>query len=302
MATKSLYELEDVCATFMYALETQNHTLVLQTARELRISGEMDLLVNFVTMSWLLCDPHILPMYHVPSHETLLNDICLIMEYFPSQLPKYKSQLLIPLPSSTEVAKNAIAHCLNYKCWKPCLRMLITFLHKDNALLRTILIDQFQLDQQMLEMLDRIVYQPLAERFLYHIVIHTIEKTSKSIGVKPRYTAIWNSLEKGRAARVFQIPVEALSMWSIRPKSYERLQGTLIPRAVMDTSCRSMYWTLANPPPKEENIESWFEEHFPDDIPDEWSRSEIEKSHMYELPTTRNSSRDWQPAFLLCWS
>jgi hypothetical protein len=306
MATKSLYELEDVCATLMYALETHNHKLVIQAARELRISGEMDLLVNFVLMAWLLCEPHILPMGRAPTHDTLFEDLCAVMEHFPAQIPKHKSMLLLPLPSPPERATEAVAHCISNKHWKPCLRMLITFLHKDAALLRTILTEQFHATAQMLEVLDRIVYQPLAERFLYHFVINHIHPVSCQSSLVKKYASIWTSQVEGRAARTFQIPFDALGVWNVRPKSRDRLQGTLIPCSVSDDSS-SMYWQNANPPPSEDLIESWFSQHFPDDIPDEWPLDEIQKSHVESIPlpnanATATAKSEWQPAFLLCWS
>jgi hypothetical protein len=303
MATKSLYELEDVCATFMYALETHNHSLVIQAARELRISGELDLLVNFVLMAWLLCEPRVLPMGRAPTHDTLFEDLCSVMEHFPNQLPKHKSMLLLPLPSPPERATEALEYCISNKCWKPCLRMLITFLHKDAALLRTILSKQFHANTQMLEVLDRIVYQPLAERFLYHCVINHMfhPEPTPSSRVK-KYASIWTSSVEGRAARTFQIPFEALGAWNVRPKSRDRLQGTLIPCCVSD-ELSSIYWQHANPPPSETNIESWFSQYFPDDIPDEWPLDEIQKSHIVYANTASAAPKsEWQPAFLLCWS
>lgn len=306
MATKSLYEMEDVCASLMYAFQTKNHTLAWEAARELRVSDEMDLLLNLVTFAWLLCDPHTLPFNHVPSHDSIVDDICSILDNFPQQLPKYKSPLLIPLPACAKRAHEAVACCISHKCWKPCLRMLISFLHKDTALLRTILQDQCGVKHQMLDVLDRIVYQPLAERLLYHIVVLQTMGRESTAHIAPsnvthKARSVWNSTSQGRAARTFRISLEALTAWNIRPKSFERLQGTLIPRSVMDT-CRSLYWESANPPPNEDNIESWFTNHFPDDIPDEWSRAEIEKSHIYEPTVIQSVINDWHPAFLLCWS
>lgn len=306
MATKSLYETEDVCATLMYALEHQNHTLVIQAARELRVSGELDLLVNLVVMAWLLCDPRSMPMTCVPTHATVFDDLCRIMNHFPPTLPKHTSQVALPLPPTIEQAQEAITFCISNKFWKPCFRMLTTFLHKDTPLLHTILRDQCDIDPPMLEVLDRIVYQPLAERLLYHIVIQRLglaRASTSPLANQARFAAIWNTTTHGRAARTFHIPLDALSAWNIRPKSHERLQGTLIPRAIMDKTSRSLYWESANPPPSEDDIESWFAEHFPDDIPDEWSRAEIEKSHVYAPPLAiRNTTNDWHPAFLLCWS
>ena len=308
MATKSLYEMDDVCATLMYAFQTKNHTLAFETARELRVSDEMDLLVNLVTFAWLLCDPHVLPLNHVPTQDTILEDLCSIVNNFPAQLPKYKSPLLIPLPSSPQQAQEAVAYYVSHKCWKPCLRMLISFLHKDIALLQALLRDQCGAQPQMLEVLDRIVYQPLAERLLYHIVVLHITGTDRPSTAQKaplngthKARSIWNLTTHGRAARTFHISSEALSAWNIRPKSFERLQGTLIPHSVMDT-CRSLYWESTNPPPAEEAIESWFTKHFPDDIPDEWSRAEIEKSHVYEPIMIKSGTNEWHPAFLLCWS
>jgi hypothetical protein len=310
MATKSLYEVEDVCATFMYALEHHNHILAMQAARELRVSDEMELLVNLITMAWLLCDPCDTPPVlwpQTPSPENVFTALCSIMEHVPRQFPQHKPQLLLPLPPSHQVVQEAITTCISHKCWRPCLRILVTLLHKDSSTLRSILCDVMNVSDALLRTLDRILYIPLAERLLGHIVIQCMGLGPNPATPAPlthRYAVIWNATWKGRAARTFHVPTEARAAWNLRPKSHLRLQGTLLPSAIMDATHRTQYWTLANPPPAEDDIETWFYDHFPDDIPDEWSRAEIEKSHVYteHAAGSPGPRSDWHPAFLLCWS
>jgi hypothetical protein len=120
-----------------------------------------------------------------------------------------------------------------------------------------------------------------------------------------KYQAVWNSCAQGIAGRSFQIPFHALVQWKIMPKQNTRIQYALLPESICDQNA-SLYWQNSNIPSKEsgdEDLENWYNTHFPDDIPDEWSRAEIEKSHVYSLPEKQpKTDHDWQSAFLLCWS
>lgn len=301
MATRSMYEVEDVVATLFHGLTTKQHILVIQAARELHVSLEDELLLNVVIMASLLCDPYTCPMTHVPTKETVYESLCSLMDYFPSELPKYKSQIPIPMPPNQTVLEHTIQTCFEKKYAKQCIRILVMLLHKQPAICFSLL-ETHGISKAHIQLFDRILYSPLAERYVQHLIIQTMFPCS-SPASKPnntqKYINVWNSELSGRAARTFSIPFQALSLWNLKPKLASRIQNSLLPLAIQTDP--SLYWETAGIP-SEDTMETWYATHFPDDIPDEWSREEIEKSHAYTLPSETTSSKtDWQPAFLLCW-
>lgn len=300
MATRSMYEVEDVVATIFHGLMTKQSLLVIQAARELRVSLENELLLNVVSMAWLLCDPYTCPMTDVPTNESVYQCLCLLIDHFPSELPKYKPQLPVSMPSK-DILETTIQTCFDKKYAKQCIRIMTMLLHKQPELCYSLLEKQ-GISKTRIGLFDRIVYTPLAERLLQHLVIQTMFSISVSSSTHiQKYSGVWNSETVGCSARTFSIPLHALSLWNLKPKPATRIQNSLVSLAIQ-TDSRSMYWQSAGIP-TDETMDTWYTTHFPDDIPDEWSRSEIEKSHVYSLPEKQpKADHDWQPAFLLCWS
>jgi hypothetical protein len=294
-----MYEVEDVVAAIFHGLMTKQHVLVVQAARELRVSLEDDLLLNVVIMAWLLCDPYKCPMTHVPTKETVYESLCTIMDHFPSELPKYKAQIPVPMPPNQSVLEAAIQTCFTKKYPKQCIRILSMLLHKMPTTCYTLL-EKHGVSKTLVNLFDHIVYSPLAERLLQHIVIQIMYSLSSSSSKYiQKYVNVWNTTTAGRAARTFSIPFQALTLWNIKPKLATRIQNSLVPTAVQTDP--TLYWQSAGTP-TEETMEVWYAAHFQDDIPDEWSREEIEKSHVYSLTAAESTAKtDWQPAFLLCW-
>lgn len=324
MATRSVYEVDDVVATFLYALQTKNGVLAVRAARELRVSEETDLLINVLIFAQLLCDPRVFPMTTPPTRETMYEVLCLLMKHFPSELPKYKPQIPVPPPSpdtcvtttvvdwqipssftphQAHILETTVRTCISKRYWKQCIRILTPLLHKHMCSLSSLL-QMLGISKKLTNILETIVYVPLSERLLFHLIIQlTFPMTSVTIPteIMKTHESIWNSTSTGRSARTFQIPYAALQQWSLHPKLAKRIQESLIPVAVSDSQS-TLYWQHAGLP-TDDTIEEWFSTHFPDDIPDEWSREEILKSHVYDSsPQSTLLQHDWQPAFLLCWA
>jgi hypothetical protein len=314
-----MYEVEDVVATLFHGLQTKQHLLVIQTAKELQNSQEDELLVNVVIMAWLLCDPYTCSLSTPPSTETVYTCLCELIDQFPSQLPKYEKQRSVSTPlivhySSTDkqnaALDAAVQTCFEKKYAKQCIRILTMLLHKDPNHMKHVFETQ-GISNTYLDLFDRIMYTPLAERLVQHLVIQRMFASPVSTNkYNQKYSSIWmDAYKQGISARSFQIPFHALAQWNIMPKLQNRIQNTLLPDAIMDKNA-SLYWQNSNMSYKtldnDLEIETWYTTHFPDDIPDEWSRDEIEKSHVYIPPEKQQKSQkpdnDWQPAFLLCWS
>lgn len=301
MATRSLYEIEDVAATLLYALQFKKHKLAVQAAVELRESGENDLLLNLLTFAWLLCDPFKFPFTRAPTIETMYDDLCALIHHFPESLPLYKPQIKPAAqpqqPNQTEFIKS----CISKQLWRLTLQHLTHVLYTNmNELL--VMLEILNIPKILIDCFHRLAYMPLLERLLLHIVV---QSTGLSVPV-PAPPPINNSLKSiwnSESTRCFQIPHNELRMWNIVPKQVHRLQYSLIPAAVTDSNA-SQYWKKAGLP-TEENIDTWYFTYFPNDIPDEWSRDEIQKSHVYSdsCDSTADSTaveNDWIHAFLLC--
>ncbi len=330
--------MDDVCATLMYALESRRHTLAIQAARELRVSGEAELLVNLVTLAWLLCPPApVPPRAFPPTPATVFEALCALLDWFPAECPRYCPQLQVPLPAANDVTdhppvlrwahpstftpaqaavlEHTVQACIRKNYQKQCVRLLTPLLHKHTASLQGLLQHVVGVSAHCTDLLGRLVYMPLAERLLMHIVADACCGSAAALAdpaaapTTTKHAHVWNSGLHGRAARTFHIPRAALQRWNIRPKSVERIQGTIVPRAATVPEA-ALCWQAAPLPPATdaEATERWFSAHFPDDIPDEWPCEEIQKSHFYDIAAGPGhdalvaAATDWVPAFLLCWS
>jgi len=104
----------------------------------------------------------------------------------------------------------------------------------------------------------------------------------------------WTAVIGRRAARIHAIPVEALHADTVRgqiPFKYTNIGDVRDPIAVLSEGCR--FWqealrssgievdadeaTIAFP--DDTVLENFYDRYFPDDIPDEWSKADQEKSH-----------------------
>jgi hypothetical protein len=114
------------------------------------------------------------------------------------------------------------------------------------------------------------------------------------MGFAIRSWAEWNSKMGRRAARIHPIPRDALHAGTTRgsmPKKYTNIEDLRDPVVLLPEGCA--YWratcTAAGITedaetggvifPDDDVLEAFVDKHFPDDIPDEWSRADQEKSH-----------------------
>ena len=106
--------------------------------------------------------------------------------------------------------------------------------------------------------------------------------------------ATWNSKIGRREARAYAIPADALHAGTTRgqmPFKYTNIGDVREPVGLLSEGCR--FWqealekhgivvdaeTGATAFPSDDVLERFYECHFPDDIPDEWSKRDQEKSH-----------------------
>ena len=104
--------------------------------------------------------------------------------------------------------------------------------------------------------------------------------------------ASWDAMVGRRPARIYPIPVEALHAETTRgqiPSKYTNIEDVRAPVPLLSDGCR--FWQEAVLAagitvdedsfafPTDTALEAFYDRHFPDDIPDEWSKQDQEKSH-----------------------
>lgn len=101
----------------------------------------------------------------------------------------------------------------------------------------------------------------------------------------PRYMREWDKWDLcvgRRCARIFSIPTAALHSGTTRgslQSQFTNIQDIREPLFSIGSGCR--YWrAMEFPDAKDDDAcERFYDEHFPNDIPDEWSAADQEKSH-----------------------
>lgn len=104
----------------------------------------------------------------------------------------------------------------------------------------------------------------------------------------------WDAIIGRRAARHYEIPVAALHKGTARgsiPARYTNITDVRDPVPLLGEGCRWWRTALASAGitvdeeagtvefPDDDTLESFYARHFPDDIPDEWSTRDQQKSH-----------------------
>jgi hypothetical protein len=315
MATKNLYCIDDVSATLIYAIQTNDVNLANNCAQELKQSGEKDRLLNILAFAWLLQEPG------RGNYESLKNrdaDTFLASLQGGYDLPAIEPRVKVPPPKnnadcmkSPEIPWKTIPKAwtqdqagqlwrtiktsLGAGYWEKAQRLTSPLLPEDTeavvALLKALDLEY------MGYLLETTIFLPLSERILKHAFYIAANKPTEKKQVKKG-----SGLEQGR---VFHIKSEALKMWHIRPKPITDLMGQ--PCLVRNPNA-SQYWkdickkfqvtgkkTLKFE--TDEQLEQFYSTCFPNDIPDEWSNEERAKSH--GLPVSDEFDENpWFPAFV----
>jgi hypothetical protein len=196
MATKHLYECEDVAASLLYGIIEGDPTLAIRAAKELRVSGEEALLNRLVTLAWLLDDPENsdeslrMKLFCTQNYESLLFLITTSQKKSLPSLLEKSDALPPPLQHSlhskhshslgtwrrlphgwteeqAEIAICSIRYALRKKYWQHAV-YLTTPLIRGNILSLVSLLLSLGIPSQITDILETTVYIPLAERILMH--------------------------------------------------------------------------------------------------------------------------------------
>ena len=331
MATFHLYELEGVAAQLLYSFRNGDAFTAAQAARELVLSLEQTLLLNLLQLAWLLSPPsdadaQIAKALEVQDAEAALYALASIAK--ATSLPQTSFELTIfkpahdpaaklPPPTWTKLPKEWTPQMAGSLWW--AVHAAIQKKHIDRA---------FRLSQQLLETQDILLLfleshgvQPyftnllrsVAPQLKHCVLLHAYGSLLEPRGsleasaeVRRAYTS---KRLGGRKGRTFYVTAAALNNWNISSAPITRLQNE--PSLVAEETA-SNYWTTVwstEGSLESERLvfkddtacEAFYEKHFPDDIPDEWSAEERAKSH--GQPINPDAPKNpWRKAFLLCFA
>ena len=310
MATRSLYEIQDVCATLLIAVNKHDSQLLARTVLELVESAADP--TPFLLLGWLLSPPA--PETSKACCEAYLSDkleqlVAAVQQLPPHDLPT----LSVAAPPPKDTPLSAKAHwalpwspAANARFERAVKYALKTKNHQHAAYLVSALTTNhvngllkiLGIKDKLITLYETTEYPPLKQRVVEHIF------ASLAFVGEP---TVKKQLPVKTKGRTFSIPESAYSLWNVKPKSQDRLKG--LPLHIVDVDATSFWKTqvkvyqisrkeLDLQFPDDATLERFYEENFPNDIPDEWSTAEREKSH--PCPLFKPEPNPWLPAFHCC--
>ena len=321
MATRNLYEMEDVGAHLLYSLAHADVAGAAHAANELRASEEDERLFNLLTLAWMLApigayERAIADGFESQNSEIMLHWLARGASYelptiaMPAATPPPPADYDAPSPPPTWTRHpttwtpnmagalwRAVSESLRKRNVDRAFR-LTTQLIVGNTASLVDLLGALGIHAAYGDLLLQTIFAPLCVRILYRSLFVAVAPPAATQSV-PRL--------RGARARDFTISVGALSTWSIQPKPVSRLMGAPLLVAA-DDACA--FWRRATLGvridgdslvfPSDDACEEFFCTYFPNDIPDEWSVKERAKSHGLPAPPQPTQKNPWIPAFLLC--
>jgi len=333
MATRNLYHVEDVAATLLYAIQTNQFLLSTQTFQELKDSEEGDLLHRLLTLAWILADPNH-PRQAERATAFAASDSRALLGWLI--VPEKGEKTLPPLPESfaaeppprilvgheappppstwrirpkgwteaqTGVLWRAVQDTIRRKVWTRAAELCAPLLDGNTRSVASLLL-AMGVPLPLTDLLETTIFAPLATRILQHAFAVLARHTSLADVSTPP-----TSLRTQSSPRAFALPIEALSLWRRPSRPLSNLLGS--PTWVAEEDA-TQYWLQAcaryGVTKQEEDLvcedeekeDPFYSTCFPKDIPDEWSEEERAKSHGIRI--TSLSPNPWVTAFVLCWS
>jgi hypothetical protein len=304
MATKHLYVLEDVAAQLLYSLQTNELANARQAANELRVSQEDEFLWSLLTFAWLLQDPsHTMEseryraflqndpvsFLHSLRGGSPLPSLSLFPNEAPAKPPKHGETPTEPIPwqklptgwstSQAYTLWRTNKQAVDKGYWEKAYRLTSPLLGSDCEAVVSLL--HGLQHTKMANLLETTVFLPLSHRVLAHaFACANIPNTSSTHKIQ-------DPKDEGR---IVSIDPKALQLWHIQSKPTTDLMG--FPTLVAKPDA-SRYWkaitTLYDVTEtlqfkRDEDVETFYTDYFPNDIPDEWSNEERQRSHGIVVP------------------
>ena len=321
MATRHLYECEDVVASLLTWIFEDDVKNAVAAFHELRLSEEHDLLQKTLVFASLLQQPS----YNLFETQDPRKMLTLLLaqgsQPFPSFVqnnlePPTEGSVYKPLPSSSwplsthpagwsEQQASRLWYAVKEALRKNNLKRAayLSGVIKEIAVMESFL-KSLDVSQQYLDLL-RTWGSSMLTRTTLHCLASVLASASASASQASHVGSAEESNTKsrlgGRKGRTFAISAVALALWGLKSKPVLRLQGE--PTLVFDDEACEYWVQTRNTYGAHSFYEACEEFHvvaFPDDIPDEWSCEERAKSHDLTLPVLMSKS-EWIKGFKLLW-
>lgn len=310
MLSKHLYELPAICATLIYSFQTGNTEMALYAAKELHDSNEDNLLFSILTYVWLLSDSN--NKYELNRYNAFVTNniesfiMSLIVDNTPLLIPSIlpaKPYITVPpvddgdtktmpcnwsiypkkwtINMATKLAR-AITGAIKKHNIERCVTLTAQLIDSNNIKSLSNLLQSFGISTLFTSLFKKnnlLKYRILEHAFA--IIIAYQNNSDIHIFLNDEL-AIWRSVPDigiKLTERKLIISADALNFWNIRVLPRASIFDILYILKYDD----SIYWSSI----REKYItdeEKYYKTIYPDDIPDEWSDEELNKSHpIYDL-------------------
>jgi hypothetical protein len=301
-----------------------------KAAKELHVSGEHAYLWDVLTLAWLLNSPELpteglkRAAFLSGDAATFLEALCVV----DGDLPPLPAARPLPAPSACGAAAAAAAaaatptaaappwtrtppgwsddQCSTFfgavsralgrgDGWRAAFLVNGVLVNRGYIDSVTSLFEVLGVPAKFGELLQSIVFMPLCALVVEHAL------SACDVAAAQSKSVAFGDEAKGalRGARTLKIDGEALATWGVMPAPLSRIRG--FPLLVAEeTACA--YWRDAMKKlggrcgtdniifPDDDACEAFFSTEFPNDIPDEWSLVDQQKSHGIVLPSTATKS------------
>ena len=314
MITQHLYTTDTVSATFLSSFFGGDVKTAALCAKELLVSGEQDQLRRLTTFAWLYDDPTYNTANRLETFategflQTLLSErkvvpiaIATSMPPPPYETPRSTSLpwTLLPHEWTAGMANTvwkAVRDALAHKNYTRAM-LLTAYLVRDQSNAIANLLTALGVKKVLIELLEATVNPELRLRILNLAYASLVYTRREEANPNPVVEHILNTtLPLGRAGRNLAISANACAEWTvpipqdsqfIGPVTFLK-NGTSFWRNVLDSSSIRIGEELVFPN-DDDAVESFYTTYFPDDIPDEWSIQERQKSHGFAASDRRQS-------------
>lgn len=308
MATRNFYEIPDVSATLLTAIANHDTKLIAATVKELMESGCTP--VPLLMLGWALSPP--IPQFSKACYLAYLSGTTANLVAAVQQLPAYSLPSLpdeppsppasnhtnylptwpLPIgwtPSAKGRFQKAVAYALKTNNFRHAAYLTSALSTKETKQL----LHHFGIEDKYMNLFETTEFKPLHTRLIEH---------AYAILAFKDVPVVKKQLPLTSQGRCFSIPSCAYSVWNVQPKPATRLLG--LPIHIMEKDASPFWKTqidLFKITCKEDEFhfpddalqEKFYEQNFPNDIPDEWSTEERLKSH--PNPTVCYEPNVWLP-------
>jgi hypothetical protein len=330
MATRHFYEKDTVAAQLMWSLFNGEPQTALAAANELLLSDEADYLFEFLALAWWLLPPAADQRQRLRAAAFATHDpVQLLQTLLPAlgektPLPPPTPIPALPPPTEGSVTPSAtwtvwpagwsarqagkfwraLTDALAHGNWRRATFLTLPIYTQTAAV--SSLLAALGAAKPLWEAFDGVLFQPLAARVLEHVF--AVLAAPRVCEAVPSFTM------PSAGGRTFRISLAALRCWGVAAPDIARLRG---PPTQIGAADATAYWRNAVASVRgfnlqklmlfedwasAEDIETFYAAHFPQDIPEEWTRDEKEKSHfvpMAVLEIVAVEENYWRLAFSL---